>query len=1040
MTRGKRNVVGPVVALPAVLGLGFGCVPNSATNFAVERAFHTRRSFAKRPSDTAPAHAVPHPTPSDPPSLDLTPPAGQSGRALDPGAVGVSGHVPSAPPLAFEWDFEGAIGPISGVGWQVRSGAREFSTTCGRIDPSRLPHGRDLSSRIGGDYWEGTYWPGQSGKCFVDTAGERIILVSPPILLDGSSSHVSFLVGGGREGGSVTLEVEGAGAAFVESGPGTLGMVRRDHALDAKFLGHRARLVVQGLGGHGILVDDVVGSAVDVGWSQPGPVWGMVDLHNHVFNHLTFGGRLISGRVTEHPLTWDLNAGLRTADGMEHALGDCERHHGWLGPHDAFSLSPEFIHRRDGFPTFDGWPKATTTIHEQVYVDWLKRAWMGGLRIVQLDVGNSAFSAQIFSDASVGIGHDVVTASDADAVERTLDAVREFVDGEGRGWTEIASTSEDARRIVGKGELALVLGVEVEALGDYFTRCPSDDRLFSQLQRRPCHELPTDTVAAAEAIDRLVEHLYARGVTHVIPIHMVENAFGYPASYGRAFDVNSEWANGKGFDLANGWDRNIRFRLDDDNVDGDAILTWAMSILGDVRPQFDRSRLKGNLLAREEPIGHTSLHGLKAAGRQLIDALMRRGMLIDVQHMSEATTDETIAMAEAANYPLETTHTGFRELSFGYSATTQWSQDRVPEVVEQYDTAQVERIASDALKSGQQLDRLRALGGMVGVGLTTTNVARTWGRSTRDFCDDTTVTWASSYEYALEKMQGRGIAFGSDANGLATLPKPRFGTDACLGANGDDYRAPLMHEMADRQHNGVRYEAEPARMGVTDAGVGRFSDAGQGYAYSEEERAVWQGLALAEVAYDQPTRDAAFDFIDTYDLRTEGRPPRENGIVRRYAKGFWVKQHRVSPELLDRCEDDCDDMDNCKMVCLGPDTFERAAYLEYPPREAGEPSFVGGVVARWLDMSGLNKPIHKYTVQGEVGGRLIERDFDFNLEGMAHYGLLPDWAQDASNVGLKGRLGPLFLGAEDFIEMWEKAERRAAALSGHHEAARPRGP
>jgi hypothetical protein len=206
---------------------------------------------------------------------------------------------------------------------------------------------------------------------------------------------------------------------------------------------------------------------------------------------------------------------------------------------------------------------------------------------------------------------------------------------------------------------------------------------------------------------------------------------------------------------------------------------------------------------------------------------------------------------------------------------------------------------------------------------------------------------------------------------------------------------------------------------------------------------MWSAPASteAEVARDEAASNA-FHFIDAYDLRSD-HTPRTDGIARRSAKGFWAKQHGLDPEVLDRCEDQCDDMDNCSMFCPGRDPWEMVAYLEYPPRDPAAPeTILRHVVESWIGMWGNNRPLHKYVVRGEVGGKLVERDFDFNLEGMAHYGLLPDWAQDESNVGLKGRLGPLFLGAEDFIEMWEKAERRAADLSGRasSEFRKPRGP
>jgi hypothetical protein len=54
--------------------------------------------------------------------------------------------------------------------------------------------------------------------------------------------------------------------------------------------------------------------------------------------------------------------------------------------------------------------------------------------------------------------------------------------------------------------------------------------------------------------------------------------------------------------------------------------------------------------------------------------------------------------------------------------------------------------------------------------------------------------------------------------------------------------------------------------------------------------------------------------------------------------------------------------------------------------------------------------------------------------GLAHYGMIPDFLQDARNIGLTDRdLTPLFRSAEDYIQMWEKCERRSRAMLGYSE-------
>jgi hypothetical protein len=73
--------------------------------------------------------------------------------------------------------------------------------------------------------------------------------------------------------------------------------------------------------------------------------------------------------------------------------------------------------------------------------------------------------------------------------------------------------------------------------------------------------------------------------------------------------------------------------------------------------------------------------------------------------------------------------------------------------------------------------------------------------------------------------------------------------------------------------------------------------------------------------------------------------------------------------------------------------------------------------------NGPNEPLRRsYAYPGG-------RDFDFNLDGLAHYGMYPDMIQDMKNIGMAPHhLRPLFLGAEQYISMWEKAETAKNAM------------
>ena len=70
----------------------------------------------------------------------------------------------------------------------------------------------------------------------------------------------------------------------------------------------------------------------------------------------------------------------------------------------------------------------------------------------------------------------------------------------------------------------------------------------------------------------------------------------------------------------------------------------------------------------------------------------------------------------------------------------------------------------------------------------------------------------------------------------------------------------------------------------------------------------------------------------------------------------------------------------------------------------------------WKSKNGNNEPLRRYI----TGNRY----WDFNTDGMAHYGLMPDFLQDLRNIGVNpDALGILFRSAEDYIQMWEKTEK-----------------
>ena len=64
-----------------------------------------------------------------------------------------------------------------------------------------------------------------------------------------------------------------------------------------------------------------------------------------------------------------------------------------------------------------------------------------------------------------------------------------------------------------------------------------------------------------------------------------------------------------------------------------------------------------------------------------------------------------------------------------------------------------------------------------------------------------------------------------------------------------------------------------------------------------------------------------------------------------------------------------------------------------------------------------------------VQQRSGERVFDINIDGVAHYGLYPDWIEDLRMQAGDRIIRDMGRGAEAYLQMWERAERdRGRAL------------
>ncbi len=730
--------------------------------------------------------------------------------------------------------------------------------------------------------------------------------------------------------------------------------------------------------------------------ADPGvPLWGFADLHAHLMAHLAFGGNAFWGLpyAPEHP----------GPEGIEYALPSCEPIHGGL-----IDVNPEFGHPAGGgWPDFIIWPRFTTLVHQQAYIDWLYRAYQGGLRLIScLAVNNELLATK--SDPRL-------LTDDRSAIATQLAAMKamaEFVDKQngdsGNGWLQIAYSAQDARKIISENKLAVILGVEVDSLGNW--------RKVEDLE----DACQGDLTQARILIGAELDWLYSLGVRQITPIHLSNNAFGGTAIYMRFLETINVFNTGEHWEVEDAWQTGVRYRLDHDtDVVEDAERMVAMS--GGRKRAMHRHTLIDHIPgarnladAIEAPKtrgGHANVRSLNQYGVILLKEMMKRGMIIDIDHMSEKSTDAALDLVEAYQYPVITSHSWFRDLL--YSSDNEFNPEK-----DSFNTSDVHKVAHEAGKRGDQIERIARLGGMVSAILNQGDIAGLrqampeLAGKIKTPCAGSSTAWAEAYLYALAKTGGKGVAIGSDINGAAGLPGPRFGTFAAYGARHDQCREPNRRAEIDSQSNGVAYR-EPIR----DYRWHRFEPSGSS-GYEEETCDIWHAIAQYAAGFNpsiqkHPKND--FPELNIQQLFEAADLYLDQDWIDNITMGFWMADQEVPPDA-DQIADWHREQRAAYYARKGSvmnaeiDLDERTQALMEKIRASWE---------KWQQMSGDNRPLTRSTA-GE------RRDFDINIDGMAHYGLLPDFLQDLRNVGLTAEdLAPLFRSAYDYVQMWEKCEQQA---------------
>ncbi|HYC00976.1 MAG TPA: hypothetical protein VEC57_17715 [Candidatus Limnocylindrales bacterium] len=484
-----------------------------------------------------------------------------------------------------------------------------------------------------------------------------------------------------------------------------------------------------------------------------GSVYGFVDAHSHILSNFAFGGGGIYHGAPFHRL------------GVEHALTDCSRFHGVDGRKDVFGFGydrqdsldssillevvssgqlPEPNHATDGWPTFTDWPSAhDSSTHQVQYYKWLERAWMAGLRLVV----QHATTNSVICDFLVGLGLQPVryACNDMVAVDRILEetyAMERYIDaqsgGPGKGWFRIVLSPAEAREVINEGKMAVVLGIETAHIFDCFVR--------------PTREFPACT---EEDVRAKFDDYHARGVRALFPVHKYDNAFSAGDGDKGILELGNFLQSSYFNNYTQDCDANLPTAFDKGPLSFPGINVPRTEYMGPLPlatssirrwfpedPIFALAPFLDVLSAPPAEGDFCQNHGLTPLGEFFVSEVMRRGMILEIDHLPRRSYARVFEMMMENDYPAAGTH----------------GQDNH--------------------------GALYALGG-----ISTSGFGRCRSASTPATMDD-------GFQNRLATMVANGaypgLGFGFDLNGFAGAPGPRFGAGAdCADPQTDPVTYPF---------------------------------------------------------------------------------------------------------------------------------------------------------------------------------------------------------------------------------------------------------
>ncbi len=925
------------------------------------------------------------------------------------------------------WNFEDGL-----TGWSKEGTAFDTQPAFGdNVTTSRVLHQMELNNGgVGGDYWKdqgydigrnGNYWIGTYENSadvnrFFQTQGDGAmgVLTSSEFIV--TTNYCYFLIGGGADAQNLFVELQVKNpdgswlSAVKKSSFRNSELLYRERMDIASFKNRVARIRIvdntSGNWGHInadnfrftsntidaiTLRDDATGRDYEVDVTTP--VWGIADTHAHPAHDEGFGRYLIAGKATT-PIDQTYSTAL------------CEHDHGALGTgivRKPFIMGAD-PHDASGWPDLIDFPRFNSKTHQQQHVEFIKRAWQGGLRLLCALAVNNMYVPSLL----MGPGNDGTPFDDETVIQRQIEVIKQMA-AQNADWMEIALSPKDARRIILQGKLAVVLGIEADNLGNFKAASYNwIDKNAGALWNNPLITL-TDA-NADQLLEAKLTDYYFKGVRQITSMHYISGLFGGAALFRAELAVQQSAFNND-VKVKAGVDKNIAYSL---YADFTQVTTFSNPplVTKDAYTALIKSFGGG-------PTNLSTINnlGLTNIGNKLILKMMEKGFIIDGEHMGYDTKDNVFSVVAARNYPIISSHTDPAGLCLNWVGAPVefkdnfWGKDNQLDNQRNFGTTNIRNLSSEFQLADEHYTKIRNSGGTVGVFMLPYFKKPYTGPlgSVDNDCAGSTKTFAQMYLYSVDKMGFKGIGLATD-RGMTDFIGPRFGPNSAYALKDEKLMSMRIVERRRQrlaQRNGVRYDVPMQSYHVQwyenlEMKAGLFSILDENIVEYQEED-MWKAFAAAEAGIG----------VDNVAL---SREVLRAGRIKNFYEGLTVA--RMDDPLIKSVAW----FEKAAMYCVKNDmdvTSLPGYDMWLPIDKTFTMTLHNNIVPVWQSWQskyGNNQPLRRL----KTGNRY----WDFNTDGMAHYGLMPDFLQDLRNIGLgPDKLTTLFRSAEDYIQMWEKTQK-----------------